>query len=428
MNSSRTAVPTSAGVAGGTGRQRLPLVVPVLALGAFLMLTTEFVVAGLLQPMAQDLGVSLARAGVLITVFAVGMVLGAPTMAMATLRLQHRVTMVAALLVFALGHAVIALSTSFAVLASARFVTAVATGAFWAVANVAATRAAGPARAARAVGVVTAGGMLATVLGVPFGAVIGQHLGWHGAFWALAGAAILVALVVARHVPREDTDRPAVSIAGELSCLGSGRLWLTLAICAFTTGGTLTTYSFITPLLTDRAGVPAGRVPLVLAAFGVGALLGMLIGGWAGDHRPHATTVVVPALTSIVLLALFLLSDQSTPTVVLVALLGLFGLSANPVLTTFAVRFAASAPTLGSSLAVSAFNLGTALGTGAAGALLASPLGVRAPVTLGAAVTVVTIVPAIFLLLVQRRRAEQPPPIDDTGDDTGDDTSGEHLQ
>ncbi|MGW4026452.1 MFS transporter, partial [Streptomyces sp. NPDC005009] len=136
------------------GPSRLPLVVYILALGTFLMGTTEFVVAGLLPEIAGDLGVSVARTGLMITVFAVGMIIGAPLMAMLTLRLPKRLTLMLALGVFAAGHVIVALGSDFTVLLAARFLTAIATGAFWAVANVAAANAAGPAASSRALGLV----------------------------------------------------------------------------------------------------------------------------------------------------------------------------------------------------------------------------------------------------------------------------------
>jgi predicted MFS family arabinose efflux permease len=164
---------------------RLPFAVYALALGTFLMLTTEFAVAGILPDIAADVQVSVAQAGMLITVFAVGMIVGAPLMAMLTLRMPQRVTLMLALGVFALGHVIVAAGSDFGVLLAARFLTALATGAFWAVAAAVATRVADPGSGSRAVGVVNAGGMLATVLGVPLGAFAGQLVGWRGTFWAL---------------------------------------------------------------------------------------------------------------------------------------------------------------------------------------------------------------------------------------------------
>jgi predicted MFS family arabinose efflux permease len=392
------------GSSHGQPAARLPLLVHVLALGTFLMGTTEFVVAGLLPEIAGDVQVSVARAGLLITVFAVGMIVGAPLMAMLTLRLPVRLTLILALGIFAAGHVIVALGSSFALILAARFLTALATGAFWAVANVVAARAAGPAAGSRALGVVGAGAMLANVVGVPLGAFAGQVMGWRGPFWALAvlGAAAMV--LIARQVPRDTGSDHAVSVRSELSALRSGRLWLVLAACTTTTGGVLSTYTYISPLLTDRAHLAAGLVPLALVGFGVGALAGFLVGGRLGDRRPHLTTIVAPVATTALLLAICLLSGHAAPTTVLVALLGLFGLGANPVLISLGVRFAGRAPTLGSALTVSAFNLGTAIGSWIAGLALDSPLGATGPAAVGTVIAALTLIPAIAIALTQRRR------------------------
>jgi predicted MFS family arabinose efflux permease len=381
---------------------RLPFVVYVLAVGTFLMLTTEFVVAGLLPEIAGDLRVSVAQAGLLITVFAVGMIVGSPTMALLTRRMPRRVTLVLALAVFAAGHVVVAVGSSFPLLLTARFGTAWATGAFWSVASVVATRAAGPAASARALGLVGAGGMLANVVGVPLGAFAGQLSGWRGPFWALAALALAAVPLIARHVPRED-DQQSVSVRSELGALRSGRLWLVLAACAATTGGVLSAYSYIPPLLTDRAGIATGWVPLVLVGFGVGSLIGTVAGGRLGDARPHATTTAVAASTTVVLLAICLLSADPVPTVLLVTLLGLLGLSANPVLSSLAVRFAGVAPTLGVAMSVSAYNLGTAVGSWTAGRALDSELGAIGPAVVGTTFAALTLIPTIAISVLQRR-------------------------
>ncbi|MFB7708941.1 MFS transporter [Streptomyces sp. NPDC056105] len=393
------------GAGPGQPPARLPLVVYVLALGTFLMGTTEFVVAGLLPEIAGDVQVSVAQAGLLITVFAVGMIVGAPVMAMLTLRLPRRLTLMLALGVFAAGHVIVAVGSSFSLLLAARFLTALATGAFWAVANVVAARAAGPASSSRALGVVGAGAMLANVVGVPLGAFAGQIMGWRGPFWALAALGAAAMAIIARHVPHDEASPTVVSIRSELTAVRSGRMWLVLAACATTTGGVLSTYSYISPLLTDRAGLASGLVPLVLVGFGVGALAGFLVGGRLGDHRPHATTISAAATTTILLLALCLLSRSVAPTIVLVALLGLFGLGANPVLISLGVRFAGRAPTLGSALTVSAFNLGTAVGSWIAGLALESPLQATGPAAVGTAIAALTLIPTIAIALTQRRRS-----------------------
>src|SRR4051794_10794124 len=238
-----------------TPRSTLPPIIPVLALGAFLMCTTEFLIAGLLPQMADDFGVRPSRIGLLIMAFAVGMIVGAPVMALASLRLPKRATLVLALATFGAGHVVAALSGSFELLFAARVLTGVVTGAFWSAATVVATRAAGPDSSTRVLGVIGSGVALATVLGVPLGSLAGEHLGWRGTFWALAALAVLATTVIARFTPGEGT-RTAMSVGRELRALRSVRLWLVLTGTVLIMGGCMGTFSFIAPLLSERSGIP----------------------------------------------------------------------------------------------------------------------------------------------------------------------------
>jgi predicted MFS family arabinose efflux permease len=387
---------------------RLPLAVYVLAVGTFLMGTTEFMAAGLLPQIAGDFDVSVARAGLSITVFAVGMIVGAPLMSMLTLRLPKRLTLIVALGLFAAGHVLAAAAPSFAVLLAARFVSALATGAFWAVANVVAARVVGPTSSSRALGVVGSGAMLANVVGVPLGAVAGQLAGWRGPFWALALLAIGAMVLMARHVPHDGPGDRTGSMRSELAALRSGRVWLVLAACATTTGGVLSAYSYISPLLTDRAGLAAGLVPLVLVGFGVGALAGSLIGGRLSDARPHATAITAPAASAVLLLAVCLLSHQAALVAGLVVLLGFFGLGGNPGLISMAVRFAGRAPILGSALTVAAFNFGTAVGSWLAGLALNSQLGAIGPAAVGTSLVALTLIPTTAVAVTRSRLTVAP--------------------
>ncbi|MFD0076388.1 MFS transporter [Streptomyces sp. NPDC127166] len=406
-------MPSSAGTPTG----KLPFVVWVLAAGTFLMGTTESVIAGLLPEIAGDLGVGLSHAGLLITAFAVGMIVGGPTTALATLCRPQRLALVLALSLFALGHVVAALSTSFTVVLAARVVTALATGAFWAVGFVIATAAAGPARATRAVGVMMGGLTLANVVGVPIGSFVGRYTGWRGPFWALAVLAALAAVCVARFIPATE-QRAELSVRAEVRALRQGRLWLALAAAVLIMGGVLATYTYITPLLTGRVGIPSGAVPPVLIVFGLGALGGTAIGGRLGDRRPMATTIggrlgdrrpmattiTAAAVTALALFLLIPLSTGPATAVVLVFLMALAGFTVNPVVTSLAVRFAGDAPTLTSALSTSAYNTGIAVGSALAGQALNASLCLTGPALVGAASAALTLLPLIALVLGGTRR------------------------
>lgn len=392
--------------ANGTA-MRLPAVVYVIAVGIFLMGTTEFMIAGLLPEAAADLGVSVARAGLLVTAFAVGMIVGPPIMALATLRLPPRATLVLALAVFAAGHVMAALSDSFLLVTVSRVVTALATGIFWAIGAVVASAAAGPAASARALAVMSGGLSLAVVAGVPLGTFVGQLTGWRGPFWLLAALSLPAILAVLRFTPTtvgHRAEAPAVSVRGELAAVRPWRVWVVLGTMVLAQAGFLGAYSYITPLLTERAGIATGLVPLVLVGFGIGALVGTMIGGRLGDRRPLGTIAAAVALTALALVVLAATSTHSTVVVGLVVLLGATGLGANPVLIAQTLRHAGHGSALASSLAVSAFNLGTAAGTALAGATLSSSWGLTGPAALGAVVTGSALLPIALLALSTTRR------------------------
>ncbi|MFE4611693.1 MFS transporter [Streptomyces niveus] len=185
----------------------------------------------------------------------------------------------------------------------------------------------------------------------------------------------------------------------EVRALGQGRLWLALGAAVLIMGGVLATYTYITPLLTDRAGIPARAVPLVLIAFGIGALGGTAIGGRLGDHRPMVTTITASAATSLILLALIPASNSPVAAVILVFGMALAGFTVNPVVTSLAVRFAGDAPTLTSALTTSGYNTGITAGSLVAGRALDSSLGLTGPALVGAVFAALTLLPLIALAL-----------------------------
>lgn len=377
-------------------KQRLPLVTYILAAGVFLMGTSEFVIAGILPEIAADLGISISQTGLMITVFAIGMIVGTPTMAALTLRLSRHLALTLSLTVFLIGHVIVAVAENYPLILAARFLTALATGGFWAVAAVVAAQTA-PTMASRAVGIVLGGGMVANVLGVPLGSFAGQSIGWRGPFWALAALALIAAFVVYRTIPADSPTQNPPSLKAELTALKDVRVLLILACCVVVCGSVMTVYSFVAPLLTDVTGLPSSATPLVLVAYGVGAAIGSYLGGRIGDRNPFGLLWGSATGTFLILVALIFLASMPIPAVVLIALLGLFGMSTNPVLIGKAVGYAKNAPTLASAMCTSLFNLGTAVGTAIAGVAIESSLGAVGPVVVGASVAVLYFLPLAIL-------------------------------
>ena len=257
----------SAAVASQT---RVPRVVAVLALSIFVLGTSEFMITGLLPEMARDLAVSIPQTGYLISAFAIGMIVGAPVMAVVTLAMPRRTTLVASLVVFVAGHVLAALASDYAVVLVARVLTALATATFWVVAAVVAVSMVGEHLRARALAVLLSGLTIATVLGIPLGTVVGQQLGWRATFWSVAGLALLAVVGVLATVTRRADGAPRPVLRDELAVFGRGRLWL--ALVAAPRGARVFQLAGAAPTLASAANT---------AAFNVGNTLGPVAGGIA---------------------------------------------------------------------------------------------------------------------------------------------------
>ncbi|MFJ9739102.1 MFS transporter [Streptomyces sp. NPDC101166] len=385
------------------GKAKLPPVVWLLGAVAFIMGTSEFIVSGLLPQISGALDVSVSSAGALITAFAVGMMIGAPVMSVATRRLPRRSALVAALLVFAAGHVVGALSSNLGLALAGRFAAALGNGTFWAVGAVVATAAAGPAASTRAMGVMVGGITLANIVGVPLGTAAGQLSGWQAPFWMLAALAVVAAAVIARRIPA-DTTRADTSLRAEATALRHPRLWLVYLAIALIQAGLMAAYSYVAPLLTDRAHLATALVPLALLGYGVGALAGTTIGGRLGDRQPYATLIPATALTAAFLGAITLWATNSVVAVLLVVLLGTAGFANNPVVVGEVVRIAGAGRSLPMALATSAFQVGIAMGSWLGGVALTSSLGLQGPSLTGFVFALAALLP-LGLLAASHHKA-----------------------
>jgi DHA1 family inner membrane transport protein len=394
-----------AATSAGERRARLPLVVWTLGVVAFLMGTGELIVVGLLPELATTFAIPTADAGLLVTVYAIGMMIGAPVMALATLRLPRRTSLVAALVVFAVAQIAMAVSPNLALAVLARFVAALANGTFWAVGAVVATDAAGTRSSARAISVMVSGFTLANVVGAPIGTALGQALTWRGPFLVLTvlavGATVLVARQVAAQPPGHVDVRSA--IRSETGVLKRPALWVLYAATALIPGGLLATFSYVAPLLIDRAHVPAAVVPLALLGYGIGAVVGVLLGGRYGDRRPLSVLVGAVVVQLVVLIAITVWGDAGGVVVPLLVVLGGAGVLVNPVLTALVVQIAGRANTLAVALSTSAFNVGIAVGSALGGVALSSALGLTGPPIVGWALTAVALLPLAVLAVSMAR-------------------------
>ncbi|MGI5140507.1 MULTISPECIES: MFS transporter [unclassified Streptomyces] len=382
----------------------MPLALLALAVGAFGIGTTEFVMMGLLPEVADDLHISIPAAGHLVSAYALGVVIGAPLLAAVTARLSRRKVLIGLMGLFVVGNALSGLAPGYRWLLAARFLSGLPHGAFFGVGAVVATGLVAPERKARSVSLMFLGLTVANIAGVPVATLTGQHLGWRATFLGVSviGVAAIVSLFLL--IPHDHTHAPAGGLRGELVALRSLPVWLALGTTVAGFGALFSAYSYITPMLTDAAGYADASVTLLLALFGVGATIGNLVGGRLADHSLRGT--LFGGLTALAaVLALFpLLMSAQWSAALAVALLGTAAFITGSPLQLMVMEKASAAPSLASSANQAAFNLANAGGAWIGGLALAAGFGATSPAVAGAALAVLGLAVAGVAYAVDRRQ------------------------
>ncbi|WP_327392419.1 MFS transporter [Streptomyces sp. NBC_01186] len=366
---------------------RIPLSVYILGLSVFALGTSEFMLSGILQPLARDLGVSIPKAGLLVSAFAVGMVVGAPVLAAATLKLPRRTTLLALLAVFMLGQIAGALAPTYEVLFASRVVSALACAGFWAVGAAVAVSLVPHNARARAMAIMVGGLSVANIAGVPAGAFLGQQAGWRSAFWAVAGLAAIGLVGVLTVVPRTavPTGDDAPNLRRELGIYRDKQVWLALVTIALNAGAVFALFSYLAPLLTDVAGLPESWVPTVLGLFGLGGLIGTIIGGRVADAHLFGTMYGGIAASTVVLGLLALLAEYRVAAVALALMLGVTAFTTAPALNARMFNVANAAPTLAGATTTASFNIGNTVGPWVGGLVISAGWGYAAVAWVAAA-------------------------------------------
>ncbi|MGW2221099.1 Cmx/CmrA family chloramphenicol efflux MFS transporter [Nonomuraea sp. NPDC001684] len=369
----------------------MPFAIYVLGLAVFAQGTSEFMLSGLVPAIAADLGVSVPAAGALTSAFAAGMVVGAPLMALLSLRWPRRQALLVFLVAFVLVHVAGALTTDFAVLLATRVLGALANAGFLAVGLATAAGMAAPDAKGRATSVLLGGITLACVAGVPAGAVLGQAFGWRSAFWAVALVSLPAVVAVVRSVPAGGQESARPRARHELRALREPRLLVALALGALVNAATFGTFTYLSPLLTEVSGVSEGWVPVLLALFGLGSFAGVTAAGRLSDARP-ALVLVAGGLALPAGWALFAVAaDVPAAAFVLVFVQGALSFAVGSTLIARVLYAAAAAPSLGGSFATAALNVGATAGPALGGAAIAAGLGYRSALWVSALLVVVAL-------------------------------------
>lgn len=378
----------------------MPFALYLLALVVFAMGTSEFMLAGLVPDISTYFGVSVGTAGLLTSAFAAGMVIGAPAMAALTRRLPMKATLLGCVIVFALSHVVGALTPDFTILFITRVIAAIVNAGFLAVALGAATRLVAPDAKGRAVAILLAGTTVATVAGVPAGALLGTALGWQSTFWAIALLCVPAAIGIAAGFTNQtdDSSREASSstpLRAELAQLASPRLVLTMLLAALVNAGTFATLTFLAPIVTDTAGLSQWWVSVALVLFGVGSFIGVTVAGRLSDARPRFVVVGGGSVLVLGWVAMALFATNPIALLGLVFAQGVLGFAVGSTLITRVLYAAAGAPTMAGSYATAALNVGAAAGPVLAAAALGVVPGALGPVWVAVIVTATALLLAI---------------------------------
>jgi len=390
----------------------MPVGLIALALGGFGIGLAEFVIAGLLPEIASSLSVSVSAAGWLISGYALSVAVGAIIVTAATSRLPRKPVLLGLVGLFVAGNLLSAIAANYPVMLLGRIVSALCHGSFFGIGSLVARDLVESRKRSRAVAVMFGGLTVANVLGVPFGALVGQHWGWRATFWAITGIGLLALIGILALIPdqagrQSGTEEPAVQdLRGQLRAFRSSQVWLTLAATGLSYGGMFGAFSYIAYTFTRVGGFPSSDIAWLLIVYGSGLVIGNVIGGRAADHDRDGTLLLALTGLTITLAVFGLLASSQAASVILVFLMGVFGFASVPGMITRVTDYAHGAP-LAASANVSASNVGNALGAWLGGLAISAGLGYKAPLYVGAGIVLVGLAVMAVTAIQARRSALQ---------------------
>ncbi|MFE0443587.1 MFS transporter [Streptomyces fungicidicus] len=379
----------------------MPLALLALAIGAFGIGTTEFVIMGLLPEVAGDFGVSIPTAGYLVTGYALGVMFGAPLMTVLGTRISRKRMLMLLMGLFIAGNLLSALAPSFGVMLTGRVVASLAHGAFFGIGAVVAAELVAPDKKAGAIALMFTGLTVANVVGVPLGTLVGQSLGWRVTFGIVAVLGVVGLAGIAKLVP--DMPRPeGVRLRHELAALKNVQVLLAMAMTVLGFGGVFAAITYIAPMMTRAAGFADGSVTWLLVLFGLGMVGGNLVGGRYADRALMPMLYLSLGALSVVLALFTLTAHNKAAAAVTIVLIGGLGFATVPPLQKRVLDQAHGAPTLASALNIGAFNLGNALAAWLGGLVIAAGLGYTAPNWVGAVLAASALVLAFVSAALER--------------------------
>lgn len=385
----------------------MPLPIIALAVASFCIGTTEFVIMGLLPEVAADLGVSIPAAGLLVTGYALGVVIGAPIIAIGTAKLPRKPVLIGLATLFVLGNLLCAIAPTYWTLMVARVITAFGHGAFFGIGSVVAASLVPANKRASAIALMFAGLTLANILGVPGGTALGEAFGWRMTFYAVVVIGLVSVAAIAWLVPAGVAPPGKGGVASEVRVLGKLQVWLAMIISALSSGSLFAVFTYIKPILTDVTGVSVASVTWILLLFGGGMTIGNLIGGKLADWKLMPTAIGALVVMAAIHVAFAQLSSSAPAAILLVFLWGVMTFVIVPPMQMRVVETASEAPNLAATLNQGAFNAGNAAGAWAGGAAISMGVSYADLPLVGAAIALSAFGVALLSFALDRRDAIQ---------------------
>lgn len=374
-----------------------------LSIGAFGIGVTEFAPMGLLPVIAADLGVSIPTAGLLVSAYALGVLIGAPLMILTTGKMSRRTLLILLAGIFTLGNFLSAVANNYETLLAARIITSLNHGAFFGVGSVVAASLVSPERRAGAVAAMFMGLTIANIIGVPIATWAGEQFDWRSAFWGITLLGVLVMITLRLTLP----DLPAtksVNAKTELRVLSRSSVLYALLLTVIGSSAMFTVFTYIAPILREATHASLGFVTAMLVTYGVGLSIGNWLGGKFADRSVDLTIIVSLASLTIVLIAFAFLMSSSVASTILIFLWGIASFALVPPLQVRVMSVAADAPNLASAVNIGAFNLGNAFGAALGGGVIALGFGYPAVALAGAVTSAIGL---ILVLIAIRPKKEK---------------------
>ncbi|MFT5532886.1 MAG: DHA1 family inner membrane transport protein [Candidatus Paceibacteria bacterium] len=381
----------------------MPLALLVLALSAFAIGTTEFVILGLLPDVASNLSVSIPSAGWLITGYALGVAIGAPIMAIATASLPRKRALLILMGIFIFGNVLCAVATDYGFLMTARVITSLCHGAFFGIGSVAAASLVPAHKQASAVALMFTGLTLANVLGVPLGTALGQFAGWRSTFYAVAALGVVsfiwLLLVLPSNAEQKKTD-----LRREFQQLRNAGIWVALFTTVLFASAMFALFTYIAPLLGEVTGVSPTGVTWTLFLIGLGLTIGNYIGGRLADWRLSTALAGIFTAMALASAAIHWTSVALIPVEINLFLWAMAGFAAVPALQINVMKFGKEAPNLASTLNIAAFNVGNAIGAWVGGMVIAGGFGLSAVPLAAASLALAALILTLVVNYVNQQR------------------------